>query len=566
MIVLGVHHGHDSSASLMIDGELVASIAEERLSRVKNDTSFPYKSIFACLEIAGISSEEIDVVALPSLTHNYEFEAFFEIPPEIKIKRQSFKNLLKSKMFRKEIGSGDLPIYFQRYKLKSDCCVYYAGHHKSHAASAYFGSEVDRSTKSLVVSMDGRGEGISSAVWLASGLELNLLKSWPGSGSLGWAYGIATEAMGWRHGSDEWKVMGLAPYGERQLGLLDKFVPGYKAGELVRPVRGTKFKSWIERGGTHWHSDRAIEMSKSLNSVGMENYAAEIQGIIEDSAVELVVPWLENTKTKNLLCAGGAFLNIKLNQRLWETNLLDFHWIYPDAGDAGLSVGACYLASVDKFSEAKPVKSMYLGPKFSENQIEQILLSRGISYTKPKNLEVEVANLLAKNKAIGWFQGSMEAGPRALGNRSILMSPLRSENKDIINAKIKYREGFRPFCPSIKEENASLYLQNFRLEQYMTTSFQATRLAIEQTPAVVHKDNTMRPQMVSNKQNPLYHRLLSEFEKVTGHGVLMNTSFNVKGEPVVCSPRDAIKCFFDTGLDALVLDKFIVKKNVRPVH
>ena len=263
-----------------------------------------------------------------------------------------------------------------------------------------------------------------------------------------------------------------------------------------------------------------------------------------------------------MCCSGGCFLNVKFNQKLWQTGEVEDQWIYPDPGDAGLAIGAALYA----YYESNPtkhnsrIKDLYWGPSYSDQEVETVLRERGLVYEKPSNLADHVADLLVKNYAVGWFQGRMEAGPRALGGRSILMSPLLAENKDRINAKVKYREAFRPFCPSMLAEARDTYLRGARDERFMISSFDAAAQKREKIPAVVHVDGTVRPQLVYKEVNPRYYDLIEAFGRKTGESVILNTSFNVKGEPIVCHPREAIKCFFDTGMEALVLGSFVVLK------
>jgi carbamoyltransferase len=472
---------------------------------------------------------------------------------------------VKQYLSREFIGHGGLPLYIKPFELSSNCEIDYVGHHLSHAASAYFTTDNEPNNNSLIISMDGRGEGMSIGLWKGQNKSIDLLKSFSGDSSLGWLYGIATEGLGWRHGSDEWKVMGLAPYGKRVQGLFDEFAPKFSNGELVSSYKYPKFEIYKDHGAQHWHNPVALKMSQFLNKVTKEDYAAEIQACIEDSAMELILPWIKKLNTRSLYCAGGCFLNIKLNQKIWETGLLDKHWIFPDAGDAGLSIGAALYTNAQRSENYKTraISSMYLGPSYSDEEIECVLRERRLDYRHSKNIPVDTAKLLSKNLTIGWFQGRMESGPRALGARSILMSPLDERNKDVVNEKIKFRESFRPFCPSILNEHAHRYLNSYRDERYMTTSFTSTDYAQKTIPAVVHHDKTVRPQIVHREQNDLYWETINEFGKITDAYAVMNTSFNVKGEPIVCAPREAVRCLFDTGLDALVIGSFIVEKNIK---
>jgi len=436
-----------------------------------------------------------------------------------------------------------------------------SGHHRAHAASAYYTSGLN-DKESLVVTMDGAGDDVTCALWKAQGTSLELLQSFGRSASLGWFYSNCTEALGWRHGSGEWKVMGLAPYGAPRPGLLDGFYPQFKDGKLVREHEYEQFGRWNDHGANHYHGKDAEALSRVLENVSREDFAAEAQRVVEEQAFNLLMPWIDKIGAGNVCCAGGFFLNVKFNQKLWYTGKLKQQWIYPDCGDSGLPAGAALDAyfSARPEAEIQKISNMYLGPVFLSAEIEQTLVDRALSYRKSENPAKEAARYLAENKVVGWFQGRMEAGPRALGNRSILMSPLDPQNKDLINAKIKYRERFRPFCPSMLYECRDDYLIRARDEEFMVTSFDVVEEKRDKIPAVVHQDATARPQLVRKEVNPLYHQLIKEFAQLTGEGVILNTSFNVRGEPIVCTPREAIRCFYDTGMDILVLGNFILQK------
>ena len=281
--------------------------------------------------------------------------------------------------------------------------------------------------------------------------------------------------------------------------------------------------------------------------------------------MNFILPLVQEFNINKICCAGGFFLNVKLNQKIWESGLFDFQWVFPNQGDSGLALGACLLASKTNIKNFKPLtlRNYSYGPAFEKKEIKRILEERNLDYKEFDDVTKPTAHYLSNNLTVAWFQGRMETGPRSLGNRSILMSPIQARNKDIVNKKIKYREAFRPFCPSILSEFANEYLEDFREELFMTTSFKVNKNNSSKIPAVVHKDNTARPQFVDKGTNKIYYELIKEFYKISGIPVLLNTSLNVKGEPTICRPREAIKCFFDTGLDVLVLGNFIlIKKNV----
>lgn len=548
MPTLGINISHDASAAITIDGEIVASAAEERFSRVKNDGSFPEGAIRFCLDQAGLTEADIDALALPRPHDSLRYLDRLVLPAEA-------------------YGQLDLParqdmypLWKRLFRLDNLRHVYNIHHHKAHAASAYYtGGIFDRPV--LIVTMDGAGNDYSNAIWLGRDGRIELLKSFPTSSSIGWFYAVATEALGWVSSSQEWKLMGLAPYGTPQPGRLDGFHPVFKDGELVKAHR-FGWSTTMERGFYAYHSGDAAALKNIADALGPEDFAAEVQRVSEEQAFNLILPWLKKTGARDIACSGGFFLNVKFNQKLWETGLLDSQWIFPDAGDSGLAAGAALFADYDRNPGLRRPKarSMYLGPSYDTAEIEKILKERQIAYTKPADLPATIADYLVQNRVIGFFQGRMELGPRALGSRSILMSPLKAGNKDIVNSKIKFREAFRPFCPSLLAEKAHEYFDVWREELFMTTSFAVKPGAAKRIPAVVHVDGTARPQMVIKETNPRFHAVISEFGKRTGEYIVMNTSFNLAGEPVVCSPRDALRTFFDSGIDVLVLEDCVIEK------
>jgi carbamoyltransferase len=564
--ILGFNYGHDASACVVVDGEIKAAIAEERLTRIKNDASFPIHSIRWCLEWAGLEDGDIDLVASAGEVLRLDARHFFDFPRDIQQGLSGLKSRIKVVVrdsFFPGIGfvQGDLPLYCKKIQLRPDCQVVSVGHHLAHAASAYYTAGLGEK-KALIVTMDGLGDHTSSALWIGENNRITPLRSYDRSSSVGWFYGNATEGLGWRHGSDEWKVMGLAPYGQPQPGVLRGFHPEFKGGRLVRPHDYGRFGIWRDHGATHFHGQNAAALAGIAEKLGREDFSAEVQRTVEEQMEAFIVPSLREVGARTVCCSGGCFLNVKFNQKLWQTGEVEDQWIYPDPGDAGLAIGAALQAYYDRHPDRHNlrIKDLYWGPSYADQEIESVLKERGLVYEKPADLSRAVADLLVKNYAVGWFQGRMEAGPRALGGRSILMSPLVAENKDRINAKVKYREAFRPFCPSILAGSRDTYLRGARDERFMISSFEAAPQKRDNIPAVVHVDGTVRPQLVYRDVNPRYYDLIRAFGEKTGESVILNTSFNVKGEPIVCNPREAIKCFFDTGLEALVLGSFVVLK------
>ena len=569
--ILGIQIGHDSAASLVVDGEIIADVAEERFTRVKNDSSFPLNAIKFCLDFAKIKISDVDVIALPSRYIHPTVPIFLDLKnKQIPKENRTLKSRLKKSVLNYVIPSKQpsitLPLYQKPLAISSKCQILLIDHHEAHAGSAYYTSGLNHE-RSLVVTMDGIGDTASTTIWKGENNKLEILKSWGGDASLGWFYSNCTEALGWRHGSDEWKTMGLAPYGKPHPGKLDGFHPIFKDGNLIKPHNYQGGGSWLDHSAYHYHFDDAYSLKIIAEKLGREDFSAEAQRVFQEQMNEIILPWLTKLDTRHLCAAGGSFLNVKANQDLWYSGKLDSQWIYPNPGDAGLAAGAalCAYFKNNPEKEHKLLNDVYFGPDYKNDEIKVLLEARGLEYEYIKNPSIAAAKSLSENKVVGWFQGRMESGPRALGNRSILMSPLKDENKDIINRCVKYREAFRPFCPSILYEKSQEYLSNCRDERFMVTSFTVKENKRDKIPAVVHVDGTARPQMVRKETNPKYYDLIKAFGEITGESVILNTSFNVKGEPVVCHPREAIKCFFDTGIDVLFIENYKISKPKVPI-
>jgi carbamoyltransferase len=563
MNVLGVHIGHDSSVALIRDGRLIADVAEERFTRVKHCNGIPYKSLEYCLEEGGISIEDVDVVALATKYASIGLHFLFELDESQRDKKRLGPRLLEA--YRRHKGGLRMPpLYIKRSKLPLSTKIVHFEHHMAHAASAYYSSGLARNEKALVLSCDGMGNDVSLSFWRGVNGKLEPLKKFGTDGSLGWFYSNVTEALGWVHGDGEGKTMGLAPYGDADKcrGCLDAFYPKYQGTDLVEPHDYGRPYYWEEGGSMQFHFDEADKIVKLIEKHGREHIAAEAQRVLEEQVVPLTTAWLDKEKTDILCAAGGVMLNVKLNQRLWYSGKVRKHWTYPNCGDSGLAYGCAMLAYFQENpGEITSLENIYTGPSYENDEIGKLLEHRRIPFSYISDIEDAAAQLLARNKIVGWFQGRMESGPRALGNRSILMSAGSNQNKDVINAKVKYREGFRPFCPSMPIEFAPQYLTNYRPEPFMITSFDATSDKRERIPAVVHQDGTARPQTVTREANERYWQLLRRYGEITGDPVLLNTSMNIMGEPIVCNPREAIKCFFDSGMDALVLGNYLLSKD-----
>lgn len=566
MHILGINAGHDAAACLLADGEIVAIAAEERFTRVKHDSGYPTAAIGFCLEAAGLEARDLDVVAIAGAHVPVGMERHLRLSPQQQAAVSAARPVARraaQMLMRGELG--DLPLFVERLALGPSCRLEQVDHHRCHAAAGYFTRSND--APCLVLTMDGIGDDVSTAVWHGAGCTLTPLARWGREGSLGWFYGIVTEALGWQHGDGEGTTMALAAYGD-PAGLLDRlapFHPAYEGGTLTVPHDFGRPTEWNRHGTLHWHFPDADAIQRLAEEHSAADVAAAAQDILERQVLGLVRHWVDARATRRLACAGGVFLNVKLNQRIWYEAGLEEQWIVPDAGDTGLAMGAALHAWHARQSRPpRPLEHLSFGPSYDDDAVRDVLEARRLGYRRTADPAGEAARLLADGKIVGWFQGRMEAGPRALGNRSILMSPLAAANKDVLNARVKFREGFRPFCPSIAAEHATAYLDGGREEGFMITSFRVAPGTWERIPAVVHVDGTLRPQTVRRDVNPLYHALLDAFGRRTGEHAIINTSFNVKGEPIVCHPRDAIRCFFDTGLDALVIGGFVLEKPGTP--
>lgn len=562
MQILGINAGHDAAACLLGDGEIVAIAAEERFTRVKHDSGFPAAAIASCLDTAGLEARDLDVVAIAGTHLPVGMERHLRLSPS----QQAFVAAARpvarrvAQVLRRD-ELGDLPLSVERLSLAPECRLEHIDHHRCHAAAGYFTRSSDEPC--LVLTIDGIGDDVSTAVWQGAGGLLEPLACWGREGSLGWFYGIVTEALGWQHGDGEGTTMALAAYGDsaRLLDRLAAFHPVYDRGTLASPHAFGRATEWNHHGTLQWHFPEANAIRRMAEEHSAADVAAAAQEILERQVLGLVTHWVNARGTRRLACAGGVFLNVKLNQRIWYEAGLEEQWVVPDAGDSGLALGAALHAWHARAERPpRPLEHLSFGPAYGDDAVREVLEDRRLGYRRTADPAGDAARLLADGKIVGWFQGRMEAGPRALGNRSILMSPLAAANKDVLNSRVKFREGFRPFCPSIPAERAAAYLDGGRPEDFMITSFRVAPDKRERIPAVVHVDGTLRPQTVRRDVDPLFHALLDAFGRRTGEHAVINTSFNVKGEPIVCHPRDAIRCFFDTGLDALVIGGFVLEK------
>lgn len=566
MIILGVHCGHDSCATIIKDGEILADVQEERFNRNKHSSDVPVNSIEYCLKAAGLDDiNQVDRITVPWERLPAKLAALFGVSQGV-----SLRSMAKNMIGKIDIGVPEPmelkpPIYKRKFYLKDPSKIKCYNHHLCHAASAYFTS--NSSEPCLIFTIDGSGDNVCTGIYYGEDNRIRKLESFYKEGALGWPYSLVTEAVGWIHGDGEGKLMGLAPYGDYSEceGLLDNYFPRFEGKKLVKPSKISTPGYWEEKAALQFQIDEADEVAELVDKYGKEAVAAEAQRVLEENTLNLVEGWLAEKPVKRIAFAGGVILNVKLNQKVWYAfkDRIDEHHCFPNPGDSGQAIGSALLSYYqDQEFKGSTIKSLYLGPEYSNEDIQKCLDIRKLAYRKVDDVAQEAATLLADNKIIAWFQGRMESGPRALGARSILMSPLLSDNKDIINANVKFREAFRPFCPSLIIEKRDDYLVDARDERFMITSFLVQDDKKEKIPAVVHVDGSVRPQMVDKTINPRYHALISRFGELTGEYILLNTSFNVMGEAIVNTPDEAIRCFYDSGIDALVIGDFIVQKPV----
>ena len=558
LITLGINYSqmHDSSACIVRDGDLLFAVAEERLSRMKHDSRFPQIAIQACLEFAGVRANHLDEVCFgwqtagPVYRHDLKLFATGKWPV-------SYLNVLNStrhfaSMWHQQSGAKSFLERFGETKAR----MRFVDHHLAHAISAYAYSGFD---DSAIVVMDGRGAWEATSIWRGSKGRLDHVLTIPYPNSLGLFYSEFTEYLGFHRNSDEWKVMGLAPYGQ----------PGTKLDNFIDPEADpyrVHTKPLIANGDGSFSGIIPLlgpaRVPESDIDDRHKNVAYAVQEACERAMMNVVRLALQKTHCRKLCLAGGVALNSKANGKIVESKLVDNIFVQPAASDDGVALGASLAPYLDNGGRLpdKPMRHAYFGPAFDDAAIENVLRTYKLRYARVSDPAAVAAELLSQGKILGWFQGRMEFGPRALGSRSILADPRDPQMNAKVNNAVKFREWWRPFAPSLKKEAAADYLESAIDSPFMILTAQVRPEKRSVIPAVTHVDGSARPQTVEKEINPLYWRLLDEFEKRTGIPVLMNTSFNLRGEAIVHSPTDAIRTFFSSGMDALVIGSFLVEK------
>jgi carbamoyltransferase len=592
MNILGISaFYHDSAACLVRDGEIIAAAQEERFTRIKHDPAFPKNAVEFCLQKGGIQVSDLDYVGFydkPFIKFERILETYLGIAPKgIKQYLSAIPIWLKDKLWtraniRKNLDYGG-PVLFSE-------------HHESHAASAFYPSPFQ---EAAILTMDGVGEWATSSLALGKDNKIELLQELHFPHSLGLLYSAFTYYLGFKVNSGEYKVMGLAPYGEpKYCDLIRKHLIDLKDDGSFR--MNMDYFDYL--GGMTMTNDKFAAVfdqptRKSESQLGKKemDIAASLQAVTEEIMLKMARHIRQSTGMKNLCLAGGVALNCVGNGKILKEKIFDNIWIQPAAGDAGgaLGVALCIWHQVlgnERNTNGKDsMKGSYLGPQFKESEIQNYLDSQEIPYQhlNENDLSKTVADDLKNGKVIGWFQGAMEFGPRSLGGRSILGDPRNPKMQSTMNLKIKYRESFRPFAPSVLAEKVSEWFEMDSESPYMLmvagvrqdkrismTEEQKKLFGIDllniprsQIPAITHVDYSARIQTVHEDTNKRYYDLISEFEKATQCAVLINTSFNVRGEPIVCTPEQAYRCFMRTEMDTLVLENFVLnKKDQKPLE
>jgi len=573
LIILGLSGAlnHDPSAALLVDGEVVAAAEEERFIRDKHAKNrMPLEAARYCLAEAGISGREVDVVAFPyapislSTPARWHFARRYWYAPD-----RSLDALFNgNRRYRRNRGrvlevGGDLGIDWQRTEFVP------VEHHLAHASSAYHLSGF--SEKTAILGVDGKGEYATTFFGYGENGTIHKIKEFYDPDSLSGVYGAITEFLGFEMLDGEYKVMGMAPYGDASLHDLGPLIRRQGNGfqvdtTLVNTVGMRRHK---ENGVGFYFSDKLIDWlgPRRKGDVADEpyiHYAASMQQLFEDWCLELLETYLGDVlrETGRLAFAGGGALNVKLNQRIVALDHVQELFVQPAAGDSGTSLGAATFVAAERGERLSRMNHAYLGPAYDEAACLAALegSSEPLTFRKLDDVPVETAAILADGNPVAWFQGRMEFGPRALGGRSILGCPNASGIADRINEQIKFRERWRPFCPSVLDTVAADIIQTDHPAPFMTITFDVNESWKSRIPEVVHEDGTARVQIVSRDQNARYYDLIAALQQLTGNAVVLNTSLNRRGEPMVCSPQDALNMFFGSDLEYLVMEDFLVTK------
>jgi carbamoyltransferase len=595
MRILGISaFYHDSAAALVRDGEIVAAAQEERFTRKKHDARFPEHAVEYCLAADGVGLKDVEYVVFydkPFLKFERLLETYLAFAPAgFASFRMALPLWLREKLFQKNLLRDCLRRFDARFDAETR--LLFTEHHLSHAASAFFPSPFE---EALVLTMDGVGEWATTSVGLGSGNRLSIVKEIHFPHSLGLLYSALTYYTGFKVNSGEYKVMGLAPYGEpRYAGtMLDYLVDLREDGSFRLNMEYFNYAVGLSMTNGRFDSlfgGPPRKPGEPLTARHMD-LAASVQAVLEEAVLRMTRGLGRETGARNLCLAGGVALNCVANGKVLRDGVFRDLWIQPAAGDAGGALGAALAAwylfrgNPRAVGAADAMRGSYLGPEFAQADVEDRLRQAGAKFEVKSEAELLGACVAAleREQALGWFQGRMEFGPRALGARSILADPRSPRMQSTLNLKVKKRESFRPFAPSVLRERVSDYFEMDRPSPYMLLVADVVRrrrialseeqkalfgidklnVARSDIPAVTHVDYSARVQTVHAETNPRYHALLRAWEARTGCAVLVNTSFNVRGEPIVCTPEDAYRCFMGTGMDALTVGNCFLRKEAQ---
>lgn len=617
MVILGLNILHDATATLLVDGKIAASVAEERLTRVKFHCGFPYRSIAEVLRIAGLTGDQVNKVVLnfdSNLNNMPRYFTDYVVDRSGQFDTANEKDLaFRARMFKDQVTRrmhGNHAVDGKRYargkylRALARCGITKAGletrnHHLCHAASAYYQGGKD---PALIITGDGSGDGLSMGVYIGQGGVIRQLHGVSDQHSLGKFYSGITKYLGFKRNRHEGKITGLAAYGDPQklmtqvrklvditpdqrdfrTPLADIYSPAkVQLANVVHFLRGDYYGShysnvqldYLRETFHHQYSKGKVVASDDGydgNTYHREDIAAAAQGLLEECTVAFIRSFIEETGLKDIVLAGGIFANVKVNQRVAEIEGVRSVFIHPNMGDGGTTAGAAFLlwaehlGSQGKIFEPYAIEDVYYGPGYSDAQIEAAISSFPFQYRRSTAVEEESAELVAHKKVVGRFDGRMEYGPRALGNRSILADPTDKSINDWLNDRLRRTE-FMPFAPSVLYEAAPQLYKNYSIGEYpsyfMTITFDVYPEWVKRAPAVCHVDGTARPQVVKQSANPSYYKILKEYEKRTGLPLLVNTSFNMHEEPIVCTPEDALRSLQNGCVDVLSIGPFLVWKE-----
>ncbi|PIE51311.1 carbamoyltransferase [Candidatus Fermentibacteria bacterium] len=561
--ILGLNcYKHDAAAALIVDGVLRGAAEEERFTRKKHDADYPAKAVRFLLKSSGLEPSDIDHVAFYMVPRQIRKESF-KTWPMYRAQKGALRFLAGQlagakkmagvpQIMREHLGSSFNPVF------------HFVDHHRAHAWSAWLGAGC---RNAAVLTMDGAGERHSSLTGDIGSGGITEYSRTPLPHSPGLYYSAVTAYLGFTPDNDEYKVMGLSSYGQPEFldlfreiiqGKNGKFLVNFKLLDVSRGVHNARFSGQVR----DVIGPPRLQVEKDPNE-RHANIACSAQRALEEAGMSVARFLRKRSENDLLVIAGGTGLNCVMNGLFERESGFAEVAPFPASNDAGTSVGAAAAVhrKVCSGIPLEPVQSMYLGPGYTEAEITADIEMAKLNPSKPDNLARQVASMIAEGKVVALFQGRMEFGPRALGNRSILADPRRPEMKDIVNSVVKHREGFRPFAPVCLEEDAGRYFEGCASSPYMIKTYPVVKGMGEVIPAVTHVDNTARVQTVSCRQNPFYFHVIEEFSAITGVSVLLNTSFNIRGEPVVNTPVDAVRCFYGTGIDALAMPPYLFLKK-----